>query len=686
MKNITLFILILSSLLFSQDKQNDPIKDSIRVYFSQDGIKYFEENIMSIIEENIGVNPGYIERMDYVTEFQFPDIYKEQIPGAKTLEKMKSKMLTRLNNRFLRLINKKSSQLSLDSMIFQAQWDKASFKANSKYSDKFSFSKKDFLFSLDAVVEASNLNFYMKGLKLKNKYLSLYDQNELNIFTSSDSTSLKFKVEIGFYKDGDVFKVEVLKPYINVAEILLNLNYKHKIPLDLSIADIEVSLDGDKIWLYKNGAPLESDDYDTKQAKLDSQALKNDLLAFIPVQVDEYLVKEYAQTVKAIKDTVQKVFDESAQGYFEESVNAFFATGVKSGDLLPAVAADLTYLNHDCSLRTAKENYKTGEFILDKEGKRQYHEAATKLIDPETGESVTEVELSESDLALQTPAFRYYFEDTYKNIFSNKDSEEYASFFTEDGKLKLVCSFEWNISMSDLGTHQERFFIKFDGNVGDTNKAQTLKNHKFPYAGEGNNDGNDSKIDDYDVTLSFDIGVVNKVLELSFLRKYFDEVLVGETKEDGVLTLSKEPRVFIQDNQLKAEVNIAYPRNSVEMGGFKKFIMKTFLVKNWVLLKMNINIDLSLNSDGTYKISIGDLDQDSIGVDSAAYKLIGKIFKGSLTKGIKEAVIKATTTLSGTEMAKRVPIPTELGVIRLKHKDVGIDNSGRIMFYTDLVK
>ncbi len=678
---------ILISLLFLSLGYGSISKDAIRVFISSEGIKYFEDNLISVIQKNLKVNPGLVEREDYVTDVSLTDLYKSKTPGSDKLSEIKNRILTRLNNRFLRIVNRKPTKLSIDSLVFKAKWDKVKLKASKEFNENFSFNRDDFLFSFTAFVEASNLNFYMRGLKLTNQYLSLYDQNEFNVFTSLNSTPLKFKINIGFYKEDGQFKVEVLDPSVNIADILLNINYKHQTPLDLSIADIEVSLDNEKIWLYKNGSPDPSDDWDLRQAKLDSASMKEDIISYIPIKVDEYLIENYEKTVKTIKDTVQKVFDESGKSFIEKGINSFFAEGINGGGLLPAVGGDLSYNAHDCSYSGPVVDFNTGEYVLNSKGRKVITEHDTALRDPISGEISEQIEISINQFHSQTKEFNHFF-SSYKDLYIKKNRDEYKNMFTSDEKLKLVCGFEWGINLTNLNTLPNAFLLSFDAFVGDTNSIVDFTENSYPFSSEGQEDLSSNEIAEHDVTLSFDIDVVNKTLEMSHKRKYFDKILIGETEEEGYFSLTKAPKVFVDSERKKlvADVSLAFPRNGVEMGGLKKFVFNTFLMKDWILLKMNVDIELELNSDGTYKIAIGKMDSKSIKADHEAYKFFGKVFQDSLSSTIVDEVISAGKEMEGTSLAEQVPIPSELGIINIEHKGVGIDSSGRILLYTDVVK
>ncbi len=684
MKNILqLFIVILS---FNTLGKSKPINDAIRVYFSEKGVSYFEENLLDVVTQNIGVDPGYYQETNFKTKFHLSDIYKKETKKSSTqLEELKNKMLDKLNSRFLRLMNKQATVVNIDEMVFRAKWDNASLKAFSTYNKDYHFSESQYLFSLSTVIQASNLNFHMKGLKLKNKYLSIYDQNSLDIFTSTDSTPLKFKVEIGFYKEDGVYKVQVLDPYLNIADILLNLNYTNNVPLELILPDIKVTIDQEEVWIYKNGPLLDTDDWDTAEAKKDTQELREQLLVFLPKKIEEYLVKEYPKTVAAIKKSVQEAFDESAQKLMEKNINDVLFEGYSDSALMSPPGAELGLMTHDCSQRVPKIDSITGEYILDPQGKVQFFEAKTSLLDPETLKEVSEINLSQNDFKIQTSDFQNYSAYLYDEIFLQKDHDDFSIFFDEQDKLGLVCGFEWDITLSDLGTKSDSFYIGFDGSTSDTYSDYEPSKLEAPFKGQGFADYNNSLIDDYDITLSFDIEFFNRIIEMSYEREYFKVFPISDKEEDGFVNINQTPKLYVNDdNKLMMTLNISYPRSNVDMGGLRKFIMKTFLLKDWILLEMNVEAAFMLNDDGSYRLELGELEDDSVVSDKAAYKLFGKIFKGKLTPTIKKEVTTVMKKMKGKVLSAQIPIPSELGIISLKHKKMSVDRAGRLMFYTEL--
>ncbi len=678
--------LILMSLSFNLIADDKPINDAIRVYFSDKGVSYFEDNLLDVVTQNIGVDPGYYEQTNFKTKFHIGDLYKNQSVGeGQSLNELKRKMLDKLNKRFLRLMNKKATIVNIDEMVFQARWDNASLKVFSNYNSKYDFKESQYLFSLSAIIEASNLNFHMKGLKLKNKYLSIYDQNSLNISTDLDSTPLKFKVEIGFYKEDGVYKVQVLDPFLNIADIFLNLNYTNNVPLELVLPDIKVTLDDEEIWLYKNGAVLDTDDWDTAQAKKDTQELKEQLLVFLPKKIEDYLVKEYPKTVAAIKTAVQEAFDESAQKMMEENINDALFVGYNDSSLMAPPGADFGYMTHDCSQQVPKVDANSGEYVLDENGKVQFFEADTGLQDLETGNKVSQLSLLQSDFEKQSTDFQTYSSYLYDEIFLQRSSDEYSDYFDESEKLRLICGFEWEISLSDLGKKNDSFYIGFDGTTNDTLKKYEPSILETPFKGQGFADYNNSLIDDYDITLSFDIEFFNRIIEMSYKREYFKVFPISDNEEDGFVNVNQSPKLYVNDeNKLMMTLNISYPRSNVEMGKFKKFLMKAFVLKDWILLKMNVEAHFILNDDGTYRLEMGALEKGSVKPDKAGYKLFGKIFSGKVTPNIQSVVNEVMEKMNGKILSAQIPIPSELGIISLKHKKMSVDRAGRLMFYTEL--
>jgi len=684
MKILSKFIIFFFTL--NSFAQNTAISDAVRVYFSEKGVSYFEKNLLDVVTENIGVDPSYYEETNFQTKFHISNIYKIGTPKANsTLDEVKNKMLNKLNRRFLGLMDKQPTIVNIDQMVFQAQWDNASLKAFSNFNKSYTFPKEKYLFSLSAIVEASNLNFEMSGLKLKNKYLSIYDKNSLNIFTNLDSTPLKFKVEIGFYKEDGVYKVQVLDPFLNIADILLNLNYTNNVPLELILPDIKVTIDNDEIWLYKNGAVLDTDDWNTAQAKKDTQELRDQLLVFLPKKIEEYLVTQYPNTVSAIKKSIQETFDESAQKMIQKNINDVLFDGYSDSSLMQPPGSAVGFMTHDCSQKVPRIDEGTGEYILDSAGKIQFFEARTTLTDPERLEKISETALSQKDFENQTDDFKTYSSYLYDEIFLQMNDPEFANYFNDQKKLQLVCGFEWEISLSDLGTQNSSFYIGFDGKTDDTSEEYVPSQLEVPFKGQGFADYNKSLIEDYDISLSFDIEFFNRIIEMSYNREYFKVFPISDNEEDGFVNINQSPKLYVnQDGKLMMTLHISYPRNNVDMGGLKKFLMKTFLIKDWILLEMNVGATFALNDDGTYRLELSELEEDSVKADKKAYKLFGKIFRGTLAPTIKKEVIKVMEKMKGKILSPQIPIPSELGIISLKHKKMSVDRAGRLMFYTEL--
>lgn len=190
---------------------------------------------------------------------------------------------------------------------------------------------------------------------------------------------------------------------------------------------------------------------------------------------------------------------------------------------------------------------------------------------------------------------------------------------------------------------------------------------------------------DYDVVMSLDRAMVNRILQLSFERKLFEKIDMGDGE---TLRLTMAPTVdwtaqphgtVVKNSEafLKLKAKVQVPKGSVK--GFDKIALQDkFEVSFDIIAKLR-----KVPYNTGVQVVLYSVDPKSVVVDEKYISWIGGLFKGKVVDGVREKLMETAkawktkeTVIPGT-----LPLPPEILGIKLDIEKMNFDQKGHIVMY-----
>ncbi len=198
----------------------------------------------------------------------------------------------------------------------------------------------------------------------------------------------------------------------------------------------------------------------------------------------------------------------------------------------------------------------------------------------------------------------------------------------------------------------------------------------------------------YDIGLSLDEGMINRMLQLSFERHLFSKVAIkgsSDAGDGGYLQLTQAPVLRPVSNFqfnggasahipgetfARLDLAVIVPKGTVS-GKNKLFLQDQFAVK------MSMIVKIAKTANGkALAIYLWDVDPDSIIVDSDNITGLGKFFSGTVLDSLKSQFAEkaATWRTTGVSIPGSIPVPAILGV-SLDVYDLVMEPTGHLVLY-----
>lgn len=190
--------------------------------------------------------------------------------------------------------------------------------------------------------------------------------------------------------------------------------------------------------------------------------------------------------------------------------------------------------------------------------------------------------------------------------------------------------------------------------------------------------------DKFDIALSVDRGLINRVLQLAFERKNFESIrqsdgsvlkLVGAPTIDYVAP-PKGVRFKYTETFVKLHVTVENEPNSM-------FLKKTIVVGFDIIARIR-----QLPDKSGMQLLLQSIDLDSLVMDPKYLSFSGSLFKGSVMNGIKDQLREKSTKWQAKEepIPGALPLPPEILGIKLDINRVVMDPKGHLVMYLDYAK
>lgn len=184
--------------------------------------------------------------------------------------------------------------------------------------------------------------------------------------------------------------------------------------------------------------------------------------------------------------------------------------------------------------------------------------------------------------------------------------------------------------------------------------------------------------DAYDVALVVNPSFVNRLLQLSFDRRYFDKVAVGK---DQTIRLSEVPRISVNARSPDGSARV---RTSIDFatGGWKNLIAKDKLQLTFELI-VRFSRDPKTGKD---RLVIAKIDTDTLIVDTSNVSV--PILNGAVESFVRKELAKINADLAKKEnVLAEIPLPDQILGIKIRAKKITTESkTGFLAVYIEYVK
>ncbi|MCX7979294.1 MAG: hypothetical protein N2578_09860, partial [Bdellovibrionaceae bacterium] len=182
----------------------------------------------------------------------------------------------------------------------------------------------------------------------------------------------------------------------------------------------------------------------------------------------------------------------------------------------------------------------------------------------------------------------------------------------------------------------------------------------------------------YDIALSVDRGLINRILQLSFHRQNFSQVSAGDgtfmrlTQAPVVDFMPQPPGTSPWEAWMKIRIAPEIEPDSI---AFKKKIVA----------EMDVHAVLRRSEQKKgFEIVLRKIDLDSVYIDPSYFSFIGGMFKGLVMDGVRRRIAKTNRSWSQVEnvLPGVLDLPPALMGIKLDVIRVTMDPRGHLVMYT----
>lgn len=260
--------------------------------------------------------------------------------------------------------------------------------------------------------------------------------------------------------------------------------------------------------------------------------------------------------------------------------------------------------------------------------------------------------------------------------------------------------FFWGLQLAEI-SQKTAVQVKLNAFVEDLVEFDDIHHPPNPKnAASGSANLNAAPLDSYDVGVSIDRGLINRLLQLSFERRFFEKIPLEKektlrlTKAPVVDVLAEQPAIEAdgKTGKIKLSVSLKVPAGIVT--GLKKAA-----IKDQFEMSMDVVAQLAERSfpdcgtkpgDKGIAILLSTVNLDSIAVDGKWFVFpIGKIFKGAVMNSIRESVKELTAewaNLGGKSVGGCISPPKEILGIKLNIGQIGVDPNGHLLMFLNYAK
>lgn len=242
-------------------------------------------------------------------------------------------------------------------------------------------------------------------------------------------------------------------------------------------------------------------------------------------------------------------------------------------------------------------------------------------------------------------------------------------------------AFKWGLQLQKINL-KESLNINLTGYVEDPINSSSKP--KKSNSSRGLPSFNLLPAHEYDIALSLDRSLVNRILQLSFERKNFERI---QQSDGTVLKLMAPPLidymrppagVVQKPNEAFVKLRVA-----VENSPGTIFLKKTVVVEFDIVTKLR-----QLPDKSGMQLLLHSIDTNSLYLDEKYLSLAGKLVKGKVREGVQKELkkISAGWAMKEESIPGALPLPPQILGIQLDINQVNMDPNGHIVMYLNYGK
>lgn len=188
----------------------------------------------------------------------------------------------------------------------------------------------------------------------------------------------------------------------------------------------------------------------------------------------------------------------------------------------------------------------------------------------------------------------------------------------------------------------------------------------------------------YDIGLSLDRGLINRIMQLSFERRNFERIAMSD---GSTLRMMAAPLIdYVKAPvamPLKGNETFVKLRVSVENKPDSIFLKEKIVVDFDIIAKLRQMADKS-----GMQLVLYSIDPETLAMDDKYFSLAGKLLKGKVREGIKDKLREQCAGWKNKDEAipGAFPLPPEILGIKLDINRVVMDPKGHLVMYLDYAK
>lgn len=242
-------------------------------------------------------------------------------------------------------------------------------------------------------------------------------------------------------------------------------------------------------------------------------------------------------------------------------------------------------------------------------------------------------------------------------------------------------NFKWGLQLQNIGLNKS-LNIDLNAFVEDATNPQSPLSAK--QASRGAADFSSFPQENYDIALSIDRALINRVLQLSYERRNFEEI---RQSDGSSFKLMATPLI----DYVKTPVGVAIKptetfvklRVSIENKPDSVFLKSTIVVDFDIIAKIR-----QLSDKTGMQLVLHSIDTDSMYLDDKYISFAGSLFKGKVREGVKDELRKKSAGWKNKDevIPGSLPLPPEILGIKLDINRVLMDPNGHLVMLLDYAK